>query len=305
MATSFGMLAGPAIGGVLYEYYGYFQVYLPAFGLIAMEILLRMLIVDKRQTSHQSSSSSPPPSPTLVPSSLPPTEPASLEEGTGELEPLLHPDSNDNNVHAYRRLLTSPRFLVALTGLFVLTSIAFGFDSTLTPFVRDSFSMRAIYAAALFLALAVPMVLAPLSGWVTDRLGPKVPAGAGLLLATSSLMLLSFVSKKTHSPFAKLLVGFMSLGLGFASSLTPLRVEASLVVNSMETAEPGCFGANGGNGRAFALVNTVFAAGGLTGPLYAGFLRVNVGWEILQWINGALCFGLLMLVLIITSRRID
>ncbi|KAL9010782.1 MAG: hypothetical protein Q9173_004319 [Seirophora scorigena] len=297
LALSFGLLIGPVIGGVLYEYCGYFKVYLPAFGLIAMEIILRLMIVEREKPQRPSSS----PSPSIAKAAVEDVPPS---DAARESEPLLHHSTGNIAqpvLNAYRSLLASPRFLVALAALLVLNGIACGFDSTLSPFIHDSFGMRATYAAALFLALSLPMLLAPLSGWACDRYGPRPPLAAGLVLAALSLALSSLISKDTRSPFAKLVILLLMVGLALASALTPLRVEAGLVVDGMESEKPGCFGHNGANGRAFGLVNMMVAGGGLVGPLYAGFIRVAAGWKVLQCVNGALCVGLLLLVLLVTG----
>lgn len=46
VALSLGLFTGPVIGGVLYEYRGYFQVFLPAFCLIAVEMILRVTVIE-------------------------------------------------------------------------------------------------------------------------------------------------------------------------------------------------------------------------------------------------------------------
>ncbi|KAL8749601.1 MAG: hypothetical protein Q9199_007584, partial [Rusavskia elegans] len=49
LSQSVGLLVGPALGGVLYEYGGYFITFVPAFVLIATEIALRVLVVVKKR----------------------------------------------------------------------------------------------------------------------------------------------------------------------------------------------------------------------------------------------------------------
>ena len=294
MALSFGLLIGPVVGGVLYEYCGYYQVYFPAFGLIAMEVVLRLLVIEKGKKSSLAKVTS-------ETSTCIAVDHAPPRDTLTEVDPLLV--AMVQPINAYKAFLTSPRFIGVLISLFLLNSIACGFDSSLTPFIRDNFNMRATHAAALFLALAVPMLLAPLSGWATDRYGPKLPIMIGLALGAPSLAMLASVSKGTSSPFLKLLVLLAIVGLALALTLTPLRVEASLVIDCMEREVPGCFGVNGANGRAFGLMNMMSAAGVLVGPLYAGFVRVVAGWEVLSRINGALCVGMLVLVVLITSGK--
>ena len=305
MALSFGLLLGPVLGGVLYEYCGYFQVFLPAFGLIAMEIILRLMIIEKGKK----------PIPPTLGSSSPAeaTQKGSLIRGIlsdpashpGELDPLVQPSATTQSANAYTALLTSPRFLMALIALLILNSIANGFDSTLVPYIQEAFHMPATQAAALFLALALPMLLAPISGWLTDHYGARLPILSGLVVAIPSQILLSLISKGTAMPFLKLAVSLAFVGLTYALAMAPLRVEANFVVDQIEKETPGGFGSRGILARAIGLMNTVVAAGGFVGPLYAGFVRVSAGWKVLELLNAGLCAGILVSFLLSTvgSKR--
>ena len=306
VANSIGLLIGPVIGGVLYDYCGYFQVYLPALGLLGIEIVLRLLVIEKKKAIGTvpctSSLAEPAPKAQPIPIEVDDDAPKTTTT-TIDSDPLLPSVTGTKPVNAYQVLLRSPQFLVALIALFSINTIACGFDSTLTPYIHDTFNMHATHAAALFLALAVPMLLGPVAGWIADRYGPKLPTAVGLMLASVALALMTLVSEGTPAPFAKLAVLLVIVGFGFALALTPLRVEASLVVDRMEREKPGLFGVNGANGSAFGLMNTMVAAGGLVGPLYAGFVRVVTGWEALSLINGALSLALFMLVILITGGK--
>lgn len=301
MALSFGLLLGPVLGGVLYEYCGYFQVYLPAFGLIAMEIILRLMIIENEKKPHLTTSHSSSPAQATQKDPLIHEILSDSASHPRESDPLLQPPATTQSVNAYKALLTSPRFLMALTALLILNSIANGFDSTLVPYIQDAFHMPATQAAALFLALALPMLLAPISGWLTDRYGARLPILSGLMLAILSQTLLSLISKGATVPFLKLAVLLAFIGLTFALTMGPLRVEANLVVHQMEKETSGGFGPHGMLARAIGLMNTVVAAGGLAGPLYAGFVRVSAGWKVLELLNTGLCAGILVFFLLSTG----
>lgn len=306
MALSLALMLGPVLGGLLYEYCGYFWVFAPVLVLIAIEVGLRLMVVDKKtpilSASHSRSSS---PGPRDPLSNGHPTKNAFLDDASAETHHLLNPESKPDRspANAYAALLASPRFIVVLIGLFTLNSIACGFDSVLTPYLRETFHMNAAQAAGLFLTLAVPMLLAPLLGSLTDRYGPKLPTAAGLALAVPSLGLLSLVSRRAHWAIVELAVMLAFLGLALALAMPPLRVEANLVIQKMERERPGMFGPNGAYGRAYGMVNIVVATAGLVGPLYAGFLRVAAGWNVLAWCNAVLSVGLLVLVSLVTSSK--
>lgn len=50
MSLNLGILLGPVVGGLLYEYEGYFHVFIPAFGLVAVDIVLRLLVIVEQRT---------------------------------------------------------------------------------------------------------------------------------------------------------------------------------------------------------------------------------------------------------------
>lgn len=307
MALSFGLMIGPVLGGILYDYCGYFQVYLPAFGLIAIEVVLRLMIIEKEKKPIPEM----PPLPSLpeavqnkpTADSDPVAVGSTSNDSPSESKPLLQSVGAVRPANAYKALLTSPRYLLTLTSLLILNSIANGFDSTLTPYIQDTFDMQATQAATLFLALAVPMLLAPFSGWLTDRYGPRFPIVAGLTIAIPSLSLLAMVAEDIALPFPKLATLLAFVGLAFALVMGPLRVEANLVVYQLEKETPGGFGPNGILARAIGLMNTVVAGGGMVGPLYAGFVRVVAGWKTLELFNGGLCAVIVASYLFSTSRR--
>lgn len=165
--------------------------------------------------------------------------------------------------------------------------------------MQDAFDMPASRVALLFLALAIPMLLAPLSGWLADHHGPRLPVLAGTVVAIPSLGLLSMVSRATAMPLLKMIMVLVFVGLAFALAMGPLGVEAISAVHEIEgQSAPDAFGAHGILARAIGLMNTIVAGGGLLGPLYAGFVRVAVGWKGLELLNAGLCAGILVLTLL-------
>lgn len=135
VALSLGLFMGPVIGGVLYEYGGYFRVFFPAFCLITVEMILRVAIIEPENRRHGTS-----PSQKVSDSIEAPHDSGTaerLQPGTGvDEQPLLSNTSYKNHRHAFSMLLCSPRFLVAVMSLFVLNNIACGFDGVLAPYIK-------------------------------------------------------------------------------------------------------------------------------------------------------------------------
>ena len=314
LAVSSALLLGPAIGGLLYEYGGYFQVFLPAYGLLVVEVILRLLIVENKKplTPHLQEHSD------FRESSVHDGQIGIVEQGLGspdqhslkqaqpgepEEQGLLLKTSHERPRQALLILLASPRFLVAMIGTFIVNCIACGFDGVLAPYISENFGLKSTHAAALFLSMAVPMFLAPIPGVLTDRYGAKLPAAAGFVLAIPSLTLLRLVTPGTNMPFVKLLILLGLAGTSFAFTGPPLRVEAARIVAAIEQGNPGVFGPNGAYSQAFGLINAGMAAGSMLGPLYAGYMRVWFGWEAMSLSMGIMSSIMLVLVLLVTGGR--
>ena len=316
MAMSMGLLLGPVLGGILYEYCGYFETFLPALVLLGVETALRGLIIEKGRYS---------------------TENDPLEDGgetaSGEVSDMAENEQDDgarplqgrssqtpeaqcllpksvtplptsSQRHGYLVLLRHPRFLTTLTVIFALSSTVCGFDAVLVPYISSAFNLGPVNAAALFLALAIPMLFAPLTGCLTDRYGPKIIASSGLAIWTPAVAALSLVGPGSTKPMLKLGGLFFVIGIAQALTMIPLRVDAAAVVGDIEKDQPGAFGTREAYAMAFGFVNGMEAAGGMAGPLVAGFLRIQIGWVRMAWVAGGVGLCAWAGVIIFTGGRV-
>lgn len=313
MSITIGVLLGPVAGGFIYNHEGYFAVFLPAFAFIVLDIALRFTVIVEKRTFE-----SPVESPNLT-SSVDVT--GNTGDGRGLVGDTSESDRN-GNFHGSQRntetepllpkvqprsgssliLLSSPRFLVAVVCLFTVNSFTTGFNGVLPVYVHDIFGFNATKSAWLFLILALPALLSPISGALIDRFGTKLPAAGGLLLLTPTLVLLRLIHPGVTSPFVKLGL-LMSLIGSSVTLLNPAFIkEISSAVHEIEQASPGIFGPYGANAQAYGLLSCAFAGGSMVGPLYAGFIRDRFGWPVMSLVMGFLSFILLILTLFITGH---
>ncbi|KAL8883706.1 MAG: hypothetical protein Q9192_007032 [Flavoplaca navasiana] len=322
MSQSFGLLVGPAIGGVLYEYGGYFKTFIPAFILIAIEIALRYFVVVKKRDripkgEEQEQEESPSEISILTKSDTTnPSYGSTLPNSTGlEIDPKKSSITSSSHICSTQRppssttrtihlLLTSPRILTALLALFILNTILTAYDATIPIHIITTFSLPASRASLLFLIMVSPFLLSPLAGYIVDRHGTHVPATLGLLLLTPPVFIIQFIdtpcpssptslndycyAANTLTPVAALGICLFIIGLGTAFCLPALMAEVSLVIESIERSSPGCFGEKGVVAFGFGVVNFAFAGGFLVGPVLAGALVEGVGW---RGMNGVLGVG--------------
>ncbi|KAL9043386.1 MAG: hypothetical protein Q9214_003425 [Letrouitia sp. 1 TL-2023] len=311
---SIGLLAGPIMGGYLYEYGGYVHVFIPAFVLIPIEVILRMMIPDSKRASgiksmaasHQEEESpitygTTPRVPIreISSSSLLSNDNSTRENLetvlAEEVRSLLPSDNPRGN--AFLSLLRSARFLVAITSLLILNGIGTGFDAVLPAYVKDEFGLNSLQAASFFLLMGLPMLLGPLAGALSDKYGPKCVAISGLIIAIPSLFLLRFITSTTTFPEAKLGILLFAVGFSFLFTLPSLMTEVSTVAEEIERKNPGIFGKHGAHSQAYGLMNTAFAAGSFIGPLCTGFIRDGLGWPAMTLLMSVLSLMVTALVL--------
>lgn len=285
MSVSLGILTGPVAGGVLYEYGGYVQVFIPAFVLIAVDIMLRLMVVVKERTPFQPLTA----------------ESTKSGDSTVETGPLLGRPRVEAARFPILVMLASPRFLVAILGLFTINSFSNGFDGVMPVYVYQTFGIGPSQVAVLFLVLCIPSLFSPITGTLKDRYGAKRPAMGGLMLMIPSLLLLRLIVPGATAPFGKLAAMLVSFGLSVTIAQPPLCTEITSAVQEIETSKPGIFGPFGAFAQAYGLLSCAFAAGSMFGPLYAGFVKEWLGWSAMSLTMGLLSSILLVFVFLVTG----
>lgn len=287
MSLSLGLFAGPIVGGFIYDSAGYFAVFIPAFALITLEVVLWLLLR---------------PVPRVGPSldSQP-------EQTTHEESPLIprpeNPEAHPLTSSPLIVLLRSPRFLIAMVGMSMINTFLTAFEAVLPVYLHEIFDYSSSQIAIVFLCNTLPMLLSPISGKIVDKAGPFWPALAGFLLAAPSMMLLSLVQKNTFVSSLLLRVFFFFFGCGVSMAMPAMMAEISISTEFVENQNPGIFGVQGAYSQAYGLSNAAFAAGTLAGPLYAGYIREYAGWTAMSMSLGGLSILMVFLVIFFTGRK--
>ncbi|KAI0098935.1 MFS transporter-like protein [Nemania sp. FL0031] len=305
ISMSIALLLAPVIGGVVYNHAGYHAVFYVAFGVVGLDVALRLLMIEKkvaRQWIKEPEAESPQVDaekafPANPADGKPPTNSAAATPSTEA--PIIEPgadasdrDENNNTTEVDKEkhrgrpiiaLLKSSRLLAALYGILVESGILIGFDAVLALFVRGLFGWNSTAVAVLFLALFIPGFVAPLAGWLSDRYGAKWPSFAGFVATIPVLISLRFVTENTIQHKVLLAVLLALAGVTLPFSMTPLMAEISYVIEAKEAENPGIFGEKGVYGLAYGLFNCAFALGGIVGPIWAGYVIESAGWGTLTW----------------------
>ncbi|KAI1308563.1 MFS transporter-like protein [Xylaria venustula] len=303
ISMNIALLLAPIIGGVVYNKVGYLAVYYVAFGIVGLDIVLRLVMIEKKvarqwitepETENlQTDEEKTDPMNSAADEPLRDSNGVTNTETGVTMSPAPVSDHHDNNTsstdqpkHRSRpmiELLKSPRLLVALYGILVESGILLGFDAVLALFVRGLFGWNSTAVAVLFLALFIPGFIAPLAGWLSDKYGAKWPSFAGFVATIPVVISLRFVTENTiqHKVLLAALLALAGFTLPF--SMTPLMAEISYVIEAKEAENPGVFGEKGVYGLAYGLFNMAFALGGIIGPIWAGYVVASAGWGTLAW----------------------
>ncbi|KAI8629885.1 MFS transporter-like protein [Xylariaceae sp. FL1651] len=318
ISMSIGLLLSPVIGGAVYNTAGYRAVYYVAFGIVGLDVVLRLVVIEKKVARQWAEEG------ITYPETDNSRRDIEKAGSTTDIDPegighdvdmsqapdtaidfiveahdhkgLKSPGCNDEHTPSSGQstqkrypiivLLKSPRLLAALYGIVVESGILIGFDAVLALFVERVFGWNSTAVGILLLALFIPGFIAPLAGWLADKYGAKWPSFVGFIATTPILVSLQFVTENTLQHKILLAVLLALAGFTLPFSMTPLMAEISYVIEAKEAKSPGIFGEKGVYGLAYGLFNTAFALGGIVGPIWAGYVVESAGWGTLAWTFG-------------------
>ena len=228
-SSSFGLIVSPLLGGIVYARAGYGAVFGMALSLITVDIVMRLIMIEKKTAAQYLDSKSPPPAENGLYGTF--TDSSGCEQPRAGEAPS-HPNGNFPNGHAHNsphghpayhgstvesadavaddglvgdkpkdcsrvptiiRLLSIPRLLAAIYGIFVNVAVLAAFDGVLPVFVKQTFNWDSMAAGVIFLCLAVPALTGPLVGKLCDKIGPRWITVAGCSLSAPPLILLRLI----------------------------------------------------------------------------------------------------------------
>jgi EmrB/QacA subfamily drug resistance transporter len=132
-------------------------------------------------------------------------------------------------------LFANRNFIGSVTIAFIVTFAMLGMFFFLALYMQNILGYSPLEAGARFLPTTlIIMVVAPLSGRLADRIGPRLPITAGLTLVAFSLYTFTRIGDGTT--YSDLLPGFMLMGLGIALTMSPMSTAA---MNAVTEAKAG------------------------------------------------------------------
>jgi EmrB/QacA subfamily drug resistance transporter len=132
-------------------------------------------------------------------------------------------------------LFASRNFIGSVTVAFIVTFAMLGMFFFLALYMQNVLGYTPLEAGVRFLPTTLMiMVVAPLSGRLSDRIGPRWPIVAGLSLTTAALFMFTQIGAGTT--YSDLLPAFILMGTGIALTMSPMSTAA---MNSVPVAKAG------------------------------------------------------------------
>ncbi|GAP90629.1 putative membrane transporter protein [Rosellinia necatrix] len=290
---SVGELMAPVVGGALYEKTGYTGVFLVGASMLALDFLMRLLVIEKKTAAKYAESIREDRDDLAHTGSVSGNDDDTSPPVASEEDALLPKEEHEaykirgepnKLVRALPILICfkDPRLPMGLFLAFVQAALLALFDATIPIEAQKLFQVTPLQAGLLFIALDVPyLLLGPFGGWAVDRYGTKCVSVFGFGWMMPMLILLRLPSDEIL-PKSKNLVLYCALlalnGVGLAAISSPSVVEASIVVQKYEKANPGFFGKNGPYAQLYGFNSLFFCAGLTVGPVMAGTLKDAIGY---------------------------
>lgn len=332
LAMTVGVLLAPLLGGVVFERAGYYSVWAMAFGLIGLDIVLRLVMVERKiavrwdsryepkraqvETKAKSLDRKKEGGDGDVTESDGDGDEKTTNEATNEQpradNPPVDQDDNTSNprdkwfnrLPPVLKLLASRRLLSALWAVLIQSSLVTSFDSILPLFTKNTFGWNATGAGLIFLPAVIPTLLGPLIGHLSDKQGPRWYATAGFLGCAPFLILLRLVDHDSLRQKVLLCALLALVGFFLTLALTPIMAEVTYAVMDKENARPrGYYGKNGAYAQAYSLFNVAWAGGCMVGPLLAGLVVNAEGWPTATLILGCVSAFTVLPVVVWTGGR--
>lgn len=299
MATIAGTTTGPLLGGVLYDHGGYYAPFALAFGLIGIDLLLRVVMIDprgvKNTKAEEPGDHDREPNEKEKPDDDHPIPLKEEERADSKARNRDSRPSNDSEAPIeqpaarrggrFRLLFSSPRMFVILWVYLLVSATVTSFDSVLPLFVRDTFDWEPTAQGLIFIPLMVPNILDPVSGSLIDRWPAyrRLQASLALFAVVPVLVSMRYVMENSMRDKVLLcaLLALVGVCIGFLEP--PIMVEISCLVEDLEAHSPGVFGKGGATALAYGISNSAFAAGSMIGPFLGGFIRDRCGWATMSW----------------------
>lgn len=253
---SVGELMAPVLGGIVYEKAGYAAVFWMSFGILALDFVMRLAMIEKKTAAMYMNGED---DPEAIPEEDDEESPL-LANGTSREIDWKFPNDLPKFVKRFPLLycFTDSRLLAAEAVGFTQAALLAAFDATIPTEAQSLFSVDSLTAGLLFVPLVFPyLLLGSIAGKSVDRYGTKPAAVLGFAFLVLPLVLLRIPQAGGTAEMAKFCACLALCGVGLAFISAPSIVEASYVTEKYYHANKEFFGKEGPYAQLYAVNSMV------------------------------------------------
>lgn len=272
VAMGAGELIGPIVGGAMYEHTGHFAVMGLVCGVLGVDILLRMVLVEK-----------PPEKP-------PGNSPENVSNPDDEEQPLLDGGREASASGTANMQHTAKTTHINICGFqlerdvcasfyaaSIIGTIRYAFESALVVFVSQRFSWSTSASGGIVFAFCSPAVFGPLIGHYTTIHGPRWFTVCAFGITAICLMTLGFLTHADKATKALFVVVVTAIGicLSLLSTVQSIAFSVAAKRREMKAKQEG---REESSGMAFGGFSMAWTVGMFVGPLAAEVFVDHVNW---------------------------
>lgn len=293
--TAIGLFLGPFVGGIAYQRDGYYAVFYICFGILVLDVFLRLFMLEKSQLVVLRHSRA------LQLNQLPNeslsendkkyrdrylsfkddtveyrTRMVELQKQYGEKITLF---GKTFNLPIIIAILKDARISNAVFLGVVMGWITAAIDATMTLHLKETFHFNSLQAGLVFLALAAPTAIEPVAGKISDLYGSKYTISGGFLMTVPFFILLRIPDHRSTGQIVMFVAFVVLTGAMLMFVMAPCMAEMTKGIARLESKHPGIYGKAKGFGQGYGIYNVGFSLGSLCGPLQAGQFKNHFGWK--------------------------
>jgi MFS family permease len=205
---NFGVLVSPTLGGIVYEKAGFYSVFLMGLGVVLINLIFILLIIDRKAAEKYREHIEPPHHAAVTPNRKEIVSGkrrlSSVEDGgPNQTTPLLS-YCRDVSEEAQKGatwwsvvggFVRNPRIGAALYGCLINTILVASMDAILPIFVKQTFHWLPGATGAIFLNLTIPSLIGPFIGLISDKYGVRLISVIGFTFAATGVVFLSLIQR--------------------------------------------------------------------------------------------------------------
>lgn len=302
---SVAALFSPVVGGLLYAKTGYQGVFGVGIALIAIDFILRLLMIEKKVAAKYMDTQSPSPNLRSSENMADESTPLLLDAASNHSQYRLpEPESRITKALPILLVLRDPGLLTAFFLGFMQALVLGAFDATIPLVASSLYNFDSLKAGLLFFPLGgADFLLGPLFGWCVDSWGTRLFSIIGFGYLIPSLVLLrlpeNFASRLDLGHHIALYACLLALnGVGLAIINSASIVESGNIVEKYWKANSKLFNDQAPYAQLYGINSMIWGAGLTVGPLIAGSLREKVGYGNMNAVLAGLCGFTTMLAIV-------